>query len=197
MLWGNSDFDAPPIERTSMIAGVGLHDRGYGPMDQSAIGGMGEEEWNEIARRGFYMQYSDLVADTIAKYHVRRLASHYESTQRKAMAAEFSEVIDAQLEQHSLTKEIFDRIDRITNLCDKISFDLCFDVPASGSVSVFPRNNEDAEVSIQYQVKDGVIHVTPWPFSVTNYEGYLIAYRLEVYPEQLDPVILPFQLQRG
>jgi hypothetical protein len=37
MLWGNLDFDLPPIERNSMIAGMGLHDRGYGLLDNSAI----------------------------------------------------------------------------------------------------------------------------------------------------------------
>jgi hypothetical protein len=91
---------------------------------------------------------------------------------------------------------LFERLDRITNLCDKISFSFCFDVPASGEVSIFPRNADDAEATVQYHVEDGVISVSPWPFSVGNYEGYLIAYHLESYPERLDPFILPFRLQR-
>ena len=196
MLWGNAEFDLPPIERNSLIAGMGLHDRGYGVLDNFPIGSMKEYEWNGIARRGFSMPCSDIVADTIVKYHVRRLASHDESAERKAMTAEFSQAIDGQLKQHNLSRPLFDRTDRITNLCDKISFDFCMDVPDSGEVSIFPRNDEDAEIPVQYHVEDGMIHVNPWSFSVDAYEGYLIAYRSDGYPERLDPFILPYRLQR-
>ena len=47
MLWGNEDFDIPPVERVSMVAGMGLHDRGYGHLDNSAIGEMSEDECRE------------------------------------------------------------------------------------------------------------------------------------------------------
>lgn len=197
MLWGNDEFDAPPIERTSMIAGMGLHDRGYGVFDNHAIGNVAANAWNGIARNGFYMPCSDVVADTITKYHIRRLAGHDESAERVAMTAEFSAAIDAQLEKHNLSKGLFDRIDRITRLCDKISFDFCFDVPASGAVAVYPRNAEDTEVTIEYRVEDGLISANPWPFSVDSYDGYLIACQAEGYPELLDPVILPYTLKRG
>lgn len=196
MLWGNDDFDSPPFNRSSLIMGMGLHDRGYGYLDNFAIGGMNEEEWSEIARRSFYMQYSDVVADTIAKYHVRRLASHDESLERKAMTANFSQGIDKQLKQHGLSREVFDRTDRITKLCDKISFDFCMDVPESDRVSIYPRNSGDEEVLVQYHVENGVIRVIPWPFSVTSYEGYLIAYRSDGYPDKLDPIILPYRLEQ-
>jgi len=196
MLWGNVDFDLPPIERNSMIAGMGLHDRGYGLLDNSAIGGMAETEWNEIARRGFSMYNTDVVSDTIVKYHVRRLASHYDSPERKAMAADFSQAIDAQLDQHHLSKELFDRIDRITDLCDRSSFDFCFGIPHSGEVAIFPKNNEYREISVKYHVENGMINATPWPFSIDSYEGYLIAYQSEGYPERLDPFILNYYLRK-
>ncbi|MEP7134480.1 MAG: DUF3891 family protein [Chloroflexota bacterium] len=196
MLWGNADFDSPLIERNSMIAGMGLHDRGYGYLDNSPIGGMTDDEWIPIARRGFFMPCSDVVADTIVKYHFRRLASHDESARRRALADEFSRSIDEQLTQHALSKPLFDRMDRITDLCDRISFSFCFDVPASGEINIFPRNHGDAEVSVQYHVEAGVIHVSPWPFSVDHYEGYLVAYHLDGYPERLDPFILPFWIQK-
>lgn len=195
-LWGNDDFEVPPIERTSMVAGMGLHDRGYGYLDNNPIGGMDDSEWFEIARRGFYMPCSDIVADTIVKYHIRRLASYDESPGRKALAAEFSKAIDEQLEEHNLSKALYDRLDRITNLCDSLSFSLCFDVPTSGEVAVYPRNDEDTEVTIKYEVENGTISAVPWPFSPDRYEGYLVAYKSDGYPEQLDPVILPYTLKR-
>jgi hypothetical protein len=196
MLWGNDDFEPPPIERTSMIAGMGTHDRGYGYLDNNPIGGMNDSEWFPIARRTFYMTCSDVVADTIVKYHFRRLASHDDSPGRKALTAEFTEALDAQLKKHNLSKNLFERIDRITDLCDSLSFSFCFDVPASGEISIFPRNGEEREVTVKYHVEDGVISASPWPFSVDRYEGYLVAYKSEGYPEQLDPVILPYTLKR-
>jgi len=179
-----------------MIAGMGTHDRGYGYLDNHPIGGMDDAEWFPIARRTFSMPCSDVVADTIVKYHFQRLASHDDSPGRKALTAEFSEALEEHLKKHNLSKELFERIDRITNLCDSLSFSLCFDVPASGKISIFPRNGEDMEVAVEYHVEDGVISASPWPFSVDFYEGYLLAYKLEGYPEQLDPVILTYKMRR-
>ena len=196
MLWGNDEFDTPPIERASMIMGMGTHDRGYGYLDNHPIGGMKDSEWFPIARRTFYMPCSDVVADTIVKYHFRRLASHDDSAERKALTAEFSAALDEHLKAHNLSKELFDRIDRITDLCDSLSFSFCFDVPASGEISVFARNAEDTETTVKYHVEDGVLSADPWPFSVDRYEGYLVAYKTDGYPEQLDPVILPYVLKR-
>jgi hypothetical protein len=196
MLWGNDQFDTPPIERNSMIAGMGLHDRGYGYLDNSPIGGMRDEEWEVIARRGFNMPCSDIVADTIIKYHFRRLASDGASEIHKALYAEFSRAIDEHLKQHNLSKTLFDRMDRITDLCDRLSFEFCFDAPASGNISIFPRNNEDTEVTLHYHVEDGEINITPWPFSVDEHRGYLVAYQRDGYPERLDPAILSYQVKR-
>ena len=196
MLWGNDEFDLPPIERESMVLGMGSHDRGYGYLDNHPIGGMDESEWFPIARRTFYMPCSDVIADTIVKYHFRRLAEHDDSPQRKALTAEFSKGIDEHLKEYNLSEELFDRIDRITNLCDSLSFSLCFEVPASGEISIFPRNGEDTEVTVKYHVEDGLLSVAPWPFSVDGYEGYLLAYQSEGYPETLDPVVLGYELRR-
>jgi len=196
MLWGNDEFDLPPIERESMILGMGTHDRGYGYLDNHPIGGMDESEWFPIARQTFYMPCSDLVADTIVKYHFRRLAGHDDSPGRKALAAEFSTAIEEHLKKHNLSKELFDRLDRITDLCDSLSFSLCFDVPASGEIAIFPHNDEDTETTVKYHVEDGVIRANPWPFSVNHYESYLVAYKSDGYPETLDPVILTYELKR-
>ena len=195
MLWGNDEFELPPVERNSMIAGMGLHDRGYGQIDNFPIGEMDEEEWQRIARRSFTMPTSDVIADTIIKYHIRRLASYSNTEERKVFASEFSQAIDEQLKSHHFSKEVFDRIDRITELTDNISFTFCFGAPGSGEVSIFPRNEEDREVAVKYQVENGSLHVSPWPFSADHYDGYILAYPLDGYPDRLDPFILPYRLE--
>lgn len=196
MLWGNDRFDSPPIGRESMIMGMGLHDRGYGYLDNAPIGGLRDEEWEVIARRGFNMECSDVVADTIVKYHFRRLASHGTTGIRKQLHADFTKGIDDQLEKHNLSRTLFDRMDRITDLLDTLSFEFCFDVPASGSLSIFPRNGEDQEMTVEYHVEESEITVDPWTFSVDEHRGYLVAYQLDGYPERLDPVILPYRLRK-
>ena len=81
-------------------------------------------------------------------------------------------------------------------MIDNISFTFCFDIPGSGEVSIFPQNGEETEVSIRYHVENGTIHVEPWPFSVSHYEGYIFAYPLDGYPERLDPFVLSYLLER-
>jgi hypothetical protein len=196
MLWGNHEFDLPPIERESMILGMGTHDRGYGYLDNHPIGGMTNTEWLPIAHRTFYMPCSDVAADTIVKYHFRRLARNDDSPQRKALTVEFSKAIDEHLKRHHLSGELFERIDRITNLCDSLSFSFCFDVPASGQISIFPRNGKDTEISVKYHVEEGVLSADPWPFSVDSYKGYILAYQSDNYPKTLDALVLPFMLKK-
>ena len=76
---------------------------------------MSDDEWEGIARQGFFTQYTDIIADLIAKYHFRRLASSSATAQRKALAVGFSEEIEHQISLNHISKELFDRIDRITN----------------------------------------------------------------------------------
>lgn len=196
MFWGNDQFDAPPIERNSMILGMGLHDRGYGYLDNSPIGGMTDEEWQGIARHGFTMESSDAVADAIIKYHIRRLASHGTTDIRKTLFAEFQQGVEDHLERYHLSAHLFNRIDRITDLLDRLSFEFCFDIPASGSISIFPHNAEEKEITVEYHIENGEINVSPWPFSVDEHHGYLVAYHSEGYPKRLDPVVLPYHLKR-
>jgi hypothetical protein len=67
LFWGNADFDFPPVERLLRVAGMGFPDRGDGFLDHAPIGTMSDDKWEEIARRGFFTQYTDLTADLIAK----------------------------------------------------------------------------------------------------------------------------------
>src|SRR5689334_2144290 len=193
-LWGNADFDHPPVEHASLVAGIGLHDRGYGYLDASPVMEMREDEWLPITRRGFDMTGSDPVADLIARYHLRRLARGNDSPAAQALSREFDAAIEAQLGENHFSAEMFERIDHITRLCDTLSFSFCFEQPVRGEVPVFPRNDSGAEVGVHYSLEAGKIGVTPWPFSVESITGYILGYRLPDYPARLDPVILPYHV---
>ena len=197
LLWGNADFERPPVSFDSFLVGVGMHDRAYGPLDNLPIGGIPEEEWLALTRSGFEMTWTDPIAELIAKMHLKRLASYGSAPARQALAAEMAHVIQAKIERHSLDATIFERIDRITDLCDRIAFDFCFEAPAEGEVHIFPWNDRDEEVAVGYRIEGGTIQVDPWPFGVENHTGYLVGYQLEGYPAVLEPVIVLYQLMRA
>src|SRR6266511_4548936 len=194
LLWGNAEFELPPIPFESFLTGIGLHDRAYGPLDNLPIGEIPEEEWLALTRSGFEMTWADLVADVITKMHLKRLTSYGSAPVRQAKAAEMAQAIQALIEHHGLDAAAFERIDRISNLCDRIVFDLCVDAPAEGEVHIFPRNDRHEEVAVSYRIEGGTIQVDPWPFGVASYTGYLVGYQLDGYPTVLEPAMLPYLL---
>lgn len=192
--WGNAAFATPPIPRASFVAGVALHDRAYGPLDNLPIGGIPEADWLALTQAGFAMAWADPAADLIVKLHLQRLAGYSPTPERQAAAAAMAEAISAHATHHGLDLEIFHRLDRITNLCDRIAFDFCFEAPENGSVSIFPRNDDATEIPISYHSAGEDIRIDPWPFSVTAIRGYLIGYQQEGYPARLEPVLLPYHV---
>jgi hypothetical protein len=197
LLWGNADFERPPVPFESFLMGVGLHDRAYGPLDNLPIGEITEEEWLALTRSGFEMTWADPIADLITKMHLKRLASYGSAPARQAMTAEMAQAIQVQIQRHGLDATTFERIDRITNLCDSIAFDFCFEAPAEGVVRIFPRNDRDEEVAVGYRIESCAIQVEPWPFGVDSHKGYLVGSRLEGYPVVLEPVIISYQLEQA
>ena len=193
LLWGNSDFERPPIPFESFVTGIGLHDRAYGPLDNLPIGGIPEENWLALTRSGFEMAWADLIADLITKMHLKRLASYGSAPARQTMAAEMAQAIRTKIERHNLDAMLFERIDRITDLCDRIAFDFCFEAPAEGQVRIFPRNNSDREVAVNYRIDEGTIRVNPWPLGVGSHTGYLVGYQLGGYPAVLEPAMVAFR----
>jgi hypothetical protein len=196
LLWGNAAFDLPPVPFTSFLTGIGLHDRAYGHLDNLPIGEASEAEWLANTRKGFDMVWGDSLADAIAKMHLQRLASYGTSPARQAEAAAMAEEIAVLAAEHGFDRSLLARIDRITRLCDDIAFAFCFEAPTQGSVHIYPRNGEDEEVEVSYQVEEGKIRVTPWPFAVDSHRGYLVGYRLEGYPDVLEPVMVMYELVR-
>jgi hypothetical protein len=195
LLWGNAAFDRPPIPRESFLVGVGLHDRAYGLLDTLPIGGIPEEDWLALTQAGFAMAWADPAAELIAKLHLQRLASYGSAPARQAAVAVMAQEIEAYAERHSLDLPTFARVDRITNLCDRIAFDFCFEAPASGEVGIFPRNDDDAEVAVSYRVAGDTISVAPWPFGLSEASGYLVGYQRDGYPDRLEPVLLSYHIQ--
>ncbi len=192
LLWSNAGFARPPVPFASFVAGVALHDRAYGPLDNLPIGELPEQEWLALTQRGFDMTSADPIADLIVKMHLQRLTGYGRAPARQTQAAAMALAIDAQAAQSGLASAALACTDRITRLCDDIAFAFCFELPADGAVQIFPHCAETEEVAVRYQIDGGTIQVDPWPFSASSCTGYLVGYPLAGYPDVLEPLLLPY-----
>ena len=82
--------------------------------------------------------------------------------------------------------------DQIVDLCDRIAFDFCVEEPASGRVAVAPAPGAEP-VPVAYTVDGhGEITLEPWPLGVPRVTGIILGFRAEGYPDELQPVVVPF-----
>jgi hypothetical protein len=172
-----------------------MHDRGF--LDTHSIGNGNEENWLKIVQKGFSMPASDPIADIVARIHMLRLVTGQDTPARNQLAEEMRAAIKEQIAAIGMPEAVFQRADRITKFCDRVSFDFCFEKPAKGEISIYPKNNSDEEVIVKYDVDGENIHITPWPLELGDIRGYLVGYQLEGYPERLEPVLRPYAIRRG
>jgi len=161
----------PDVPFDSFIRGVALHDRGYGELDEDEIGGVERQRWLEIQRRGFRARDEDPVVDLIVSLHVARLVGDDDPS--------FRDRLPALLARANVDEETAAAADRITNLCDRISFDVCLEQPEEGSLG-----------EIRYDFDGGNrVTVDPWPFAAECFGVLLVGYRTDGYPRTLDRVV--------
>ncbi|HEY8406944.1 MAG TPA: DUF3891 family protein [Gaiellaceae bacterium] len=165
--------DRPNVPFDSFIRGVALHDRGYGELDEDEIGGVEQERWLEIQRRGFGARNEDPIVDLIVSLHVARLVGDDDPS--------FRDGLPTLLDRAGVDEETAADADSITNVCDRISFDVCMEQPEEGSLR---------EITYTY---DGGNRVTvdPWPFAPDRFGVLLVGYRAGGYPRTLDRVVEP------
>lgn len=202
--WGNNAFARPALDFGAFVAGVALHDWGYGVMDNLPIGEYAEEDWLEVVRRGIKHRFDHPTTDIVVKLHIRRLLSFYDSPQRRELMAEIDERVDGRLVESGASLEAFQKADKITQLCDMISFSFCFEAPIERTYEVFSRPDAPETTAITFEIRpenEGVLReapllVDPWPFSIPVISGVAYAFRREGYPEILDPLIVPYNIIR-
>ena len=155
-----------PLPFDSFVRGVTLHDRGYGELDDDPIGGgMSDERWTEIQTRGFRMRSGDDVTDLVVALHIRRLIG---DEAEHPLARE----IDAALGD---VPEAARAADRITELCDRVSFAFCFEEPASGAGFTYDG--------------DETVVLDPWPLAVPELRCVVGGFAADGYPGRLEPVV--------
>ena len=180
--WGS---DRPPVPFESFVRGVALHDRGYGELDADGIGETDDDRWLEIQRRGFAPQDDDPVVELVVALHIHRLVSYGESAARKAAAREFAAALPARRAAANVTDAQATASDRVTNLCDRISFELCFEHDTDFSVGDYACTT----------TASGVATIDPWPLAQDRLAVDAVGYETNGYPDTLRPVERTFVVQ--
>ena len=198
-VWGNDHFKLPggspddPVSVDAFHAGVALHDAGYGPLDDDAIGEMSTEASRRRFMRLMEVELDDAVAEIIVKHHARRLMGYAGCPDLEALCSTRIEILTASID---VPTECFQRIDTITDLCDSIAFHFCFEQPADGTVSVSTSIASTDHVSVRFRYHgERDVTVSPWPFSIDEVCGYMLAYRAPDYPALLEPVVVPYRVR--
>jgi len=192
-LWGNDDFDRPAMDFASFVLGVTYHDRGYGFIDNSPIGESDMDQWKAIQKRGIRQVFNDNpVANLVVLFHIRRLLTWLNET-------ELIELADLHIKQSLIKTDVprttFEWADHITRLCDNISFDFSFEAMIQKPIEIYPHVDSDEQVTIYHRLgENGEIYVKPWVFSVEQYLGFITGYRMDRFPDHLEPVYMPFTL---
>ena len=196
-LWGNQDFRRPVIDFDAFIQGVTFHDWHYGVIDNLAIGESTEEDWLEVVRRGVDFWFDDPITDIVVKLHIKRLLGGQDTTARNALIDQIEARISSRLPETPFTLKQFEWADRITKFCDQVAFDFCVEAPMKASHVVFEDEKASKETNIAFEIKpEGQIEISPWPFSVKAFSGFMIGYQQQGYPETLIPEIIHYHCEK-
>ena len=185
LLWGNTRFAPAPLPAASFVAGVAFHDRGYEPFDTDGIGEVPSERWLEIQQESFRPRGEDAVVDLVVAMHVRRLLSSQEDDHERAAYDEVDRLVASLLEQADVSRQDAETADAITNVCDVISFEFCFEAPSE-------RDVRGHRVVLDGQ---GRVTVDPWPFALPRLLGLVTAFAADDYPDRLVPVVAPYDVR--
>jgi hypothetical protein len=192
-----SDAFAPVrLPREQFVRGVAEHDRGYAEHDADEIGRLPPGRWLALQERGFAPTGDDAIVDLVVALHVRRLVSFGSDAASRRMLRAMDAELPGLVRAADADPEDAAAADRITNLCDRISFDFCLEQPDAGAVELL--REDGTAVEVRYAVDGrGVVTVEPWPLAADRLAGDVRAYAAEGYPEVLHPVPSPFVLEPG
>ncbi len=198
--WGNKDFDSPIIPFHSVVRGITFHQNGYDLLDTYPVKEMDEDTLVGVFRNDFSVQVSDIEAELINMFHQFRLVSKRLITKPSEtfenLQKEFEIAIENKLTRSKYSKADFLWADRITNLCDRISFNFSFGEKITETIPVYPKVGSEEKLEIVQSLKDAnTIILDKWPFSSKQIRNVVVAYESKGYPKTLRPVLLEFLLE--
>lgn len=211
--WGNARFPRPALPFDAFVAGVALHDFGYGVLDEHPIGEMDRTERLATLAALVEARLADPVAEALALHHARRLIADNDAALTERCEAR---IVDL-LARTGIDRAAYEAADRITDLCDSIAFHFCFEhehagrvrVPASAGAADRSRRRDGDEPSVEASGADGTraidwtvdaegrVTLSPWPLAVPSLDVLVVAFEARGYPETLVPRAVPCEVRPG
>ena len=169
--------DRPHLPIESFVAGVALHDRGYGVLDDDDLDTMSEERWLAIQRAGFAPRGENAVVDLVVALHVRRLVG-------EPRLPDFEETLPSLLARARVEEQTAAAADAITEVCDRLALRFCYGEAHSGRARGYSYELDGA----------GLIRVDPWPFESPKLNGLIGGFHAAGYPQRLEPLVVPYEV---
>ncbi|MEN9647692.1 MAG: hypothetical protein RLY57_496 [Candidatus Parcubacteria bacterium] len=195
-LWGNKDFEKSNLPHESFVKGVILHDRGFGEHDNHELMSLTKEARLHTLKSGIEQISDDHVADAVTLMHIKRLIEMYPKEEMEELAELCNKTLEEKIQLSGFQKTEYDFADKITEIADDIAFDFSLEENSSGEVCVYKKRGDETITSVTFIIKENVISMTPWPLSVDYYEGSIVGYEKEGYPQSLKAHIIPFFLKK-
>ena len=190
----NDGFAPVRLRRERFVRGVRERDRGYDEHDADEIGQVSRDRWLAIQERGFAPTREEPVVDLVVALHVRRLVSGGGGDGSQRLLQAMDDALPALVRDAGVSADAAAAADRITDLCDRISFDFCLEEPDSGTVDVLGADGTPVRVAYAVDGR-GTIALDPWPLDRPALGGTVLAYAAEGYPEVLEEVPTPFAVE--
>jgi len=187
--WGNATFRLPDVDREAFLLGIATHDHVFCALDTLAIGDISQEQRSEQVNQWIASSYENKEAELVVFLHVRRLM---QELQIPSLYERLNDRVQDLITTHSLNLVAYEQADTITDLCDLIAFDFSFEADISRTRTVYQDSSSNAEIT--YKLSKGKIILDKWPFNVPKIEGYILGYEQNGYPENLQPVLLNYEL---
>jgi len=189
--WGNERFLEPKIPKNSFVTGVAFHDRGYPRLDNFPINELEEQDWLKILERGAEQKFQDSLTEIVILKQIARVLSYRNTEGRDDLAEDLRKRIAFLIEESEYSSSQFDFADRITAFADSLSYHYCLGDRQSFTLSVFDSpesqlNNQTVELKVNIS-SDNQISVSPWPFSQPEARTFLVSYKADNYPEEIEP----------
>src|SRR5262249_11801515 len=123
--------------------------------------------------------------------HIQRLIGY---SRNPAAADALTDTVRELRERAGISEEDAEATDLITNMCDRIAFDFCFEQPDEGALEL-PTRDPRERVRVSYSIDgNGTVVVDPWPLDVPRLAGLLFAFAAPGYPAELNPIVVPYEL---
>lgn len=195
MRWGNDIFDRPSIPIESLAKGLIFHHVGYGSFDTVAFRELSEKGILEVFEKDIAADLGDVDAELVNLFHQLRLIKNRLARTNSKGFLKLQEkvelMISTKLPRSNFEREDFERANRITHLCDRLSFNFSQGAVAEANVDVFARRGSSEKIGITNElVGTDTIVVDPWPFTGDEVNALIIAYAADQYPEVLIPYLI-------